>query len=138
MSKQSDRRLLLATAASLIVGGLVFTASTQAQINVPQATGSGIVAVPAVMPRALSVDQALKAPKDTDVAIEGRIINKLKHEHYTFQDASNLTIEIELDDKYLPPGRQITEKTLIRIIGVVDTHRMKPNDIDVKRVEFVE
>ncbi|MCI3208368.1 MULTISPECIES: NirD/YgiW/YdeI family stress tolerance protein [Pandoraea] len=139
MSKKSDRRLTLALAASLIAGGAALSVPAQAQINVPQAGGTagGTIAVPAVMPRAVTVEQALKAPKDMEAVIEGHIVNQLKHEHYTFKDASG-TIEVEIDDKYLPTGRQITDKTLIRIIGEVDTHRMKPNDIDVKRIEFVE
>ncbi|VVD64772.1 YgiW/YdeI family stress tolerance OB fold protein [Pandoraea anhela] len=139
MSKKSDRRLTLALAASLLAGGGFLSAPAQAQINVPQAgaTAGGSVAVPAAMPRATTVEQALKAPKDMEAVIDGHIINKLKPEHYTFQDASG-TIEIELDDKYLPPGRQITEKTRVRIIGEVDTHRMKANDIDVKRIEILE
>lgn len=136
MSKKSDRRLTLAVVAAMIAGGAVLGAPAHAQINVPQAGGT--VAVPAAaMSRAVTVEQALKAAKDMEVIIEGRIVNKLKHEHYTLQDATG-TIEIELDDKYLPPGRQITEKTKVRIIGEIDTHRMKPNDIDVKRIEILE
>ena len=141
MSKKNQRRLTLAAVASLIAAGFALTVPAQAQINVPPAAGAtagGVVAVPSVMPRATSVEQALKAPKHTDVLIEGRIVNKLKHEHYTFQDASGKSIQIELDDKYLPTGVKIDEKTLVRISGVVDTHRMKPNDIDVKHIEIVK
>ncbi|UVA77498.1 NirD/YgiW/YdeI family stress tolerance protein [Pandoraea commovens] len=139
MSKKSERRLSLAVAASLIAGGVMLSAPAHAQINVPQAgtTAGGSVAVPSAMPRAVTVEQALKAPKDMEAVIEGHIVNRIKHEHYTFQDASG-SIEIELDDKYLPTGQQITPQTLVRIFGEVDTHRMKPNDIDVKRIEIVK
>ncbi|AKC71013.1 YgiW/YdeI family stress tolerance OB fold protein [Pandoraea oxalativorans] len=117
----------------------MLSAPTHAQINVPQAgtTAGGTVAVPTVMPRAVTVEQALKAPKDMEAVIEGHIVNRIKHEHYTSQDPSG-TIEIELDDKYLPKGQQITPETLVRITGEVDTHRMKPNDIDVKRIDIVK
>ncbi len=138
MSIKSNRFAFLPVAAALIAGAFAFGSPAQAQVNVPSASAGGTVAVPAVMPRAVTVEQALAAPKDVEAVIEGYIVNKLKHEHYNFRDAAGKTIEIELDDKHLPPGREITEKTHVRIWGEVDKHRLKPNDIDVKRIEIIE
>ncbi|VVD67668.1 stress-induced protein YgiW [Pandoraea morbifera] len=136
MPRKSNRFAILPLAAALVAGAFVFASPAQAQINVPPAGGT--VAVPAVMPRAVTVEQALAAPNDVEAVIEGYIVNKLKHEHYTFRDAAGKTIEIELDDKHLPPGREITEKTHVRIWGEVDKHQLKSNDIDVKRIEIIE
>ncbi|VVE61487.1 stress-induced protein YgiW [Pandoraea captiosa] len=142
MSKKSDRRLTLALAGSLIAAGVMLGAPAHAQINVPQAGAPGTggsVAAPTVMPRAVTVEQALAAKQDIEAVIEGYIVQKeSKHEHYTFRDASGKTIIIEIDDKYVPSGREITPQTLIRIWGEVDVHHRKPNDIDVKKVEFVD
>ncbi|WP_353189376.1 NirD/YgiW/YdeI family stress tolerance protein [Pandoraea pnomenusa] len=136
MSKKSDRRMTLSIAAALVAAGLATAAPAHAQVNVPSAGGS--VAVPSASPRVATVEQALAASKDLEVVLEGYIVNKLKHEHYTFRDATGKTIEIELDDKYLPPGREINDKTHVRIWGEIDTHRLKPNDIDVKRIEIIQ
>ncbi|AKM28977.1 hypothetical protein AB870_00775 [Pandoraea faecigallinarum] len=143
MSKKSERRLTLALAGSLIAAGVMLSAPAQAQINVPQAgaggaTGGGVVA-PAVMPRAVTVEQALAAKHDLEAVIEGHIVQKeSKHEHYTFRDAAGKTIVVDIDDKYIPTGREITPDTLVRIWGEVDVHRLKPNDIEVKKIEFVD
>lgn len=136
MSKKSDRRMTLSIAAALVAVGLAATGPAHAQVNVPSSGGS--VAVPTVGQHVTTVEQALAASRDLDVVLEGYIVNKLKHEHYTFRDATGKTIEIELDDKYLPPGREINDKTHVRIWGEVDTHRLKPNDIDVKRIEIIQ
>jgi uncharacterized protein (TIGR00156 family) len=99
---------------------------------------TGSVNVPSVTSHVSTVERALVAPDDAVAVIEGYIVNRLKHEHYTFRDDSGKTIEIDLDDKYLPPGRQIDDKTRVRITGEVDRHRFRPNDIDVKRIEILQ
>lgn len=102
------------------------------------AATTGSVVVPSAMPHVATVGQALAAPDDAMTVIEGYIVNRLKHEHYTFRDDTGRTIEIELDDKYLPPGRQINDKTRVRISGEVDRHLYRPNDIDVKHIEILQ
>lgn len=112
--------------------------SVSAQYTGPQAAGpaGAAVNVPSAHPVISSVADALKAAKDAQVSLDGRIVNRIKHEHYTFEDATG-RIEIELDDKLLPPGVQINEKTRVRITGEVDRHRMRANDIDVKHFEVL-
>ena len=137
MLKKSNRRVVVLPIAVVLMAGILAAAtSAVAQVNAPVA-GSD-VAAPTVMPRAVTVEQALATPKDLEAVIEGYIVNRLKHEHYTFRDAAGKTIEIELGDKHLPPGREINDKTRVRIFGEVDFHRVKSNDIDVKRVEILD
>ncbi|AVF41105.1 YgiW/YdeI family stress tolerance OB fold protein [Pandoraea apista] len=128
--------LLCAAAASF---GILSVAPAIAQYTGPTASPAttGSVMVPSVASHVTTVEQALVAPDDAVAVIEGFIVNRLKHEHYTFRDDAGRTIEIELDDKYLPPGRQITDTTRVRITGEVDRHRFRPNDIDVKRIEIL-
>ncbi|AJC22524.1 YgiW/YdeI family stress tolerance OB fold protein [Pandoraea pulmonicola] len=140
MSKNSDRRRSLGAAALLAAGSAALIGQAHAQYTGPSAqpaAGAGAIAVPTATPHATTVEQALAAPDDATAVIEGFIVNKLKHEHYTFRDAAGKTIEIDLDDKYLPPGQVINDKTRVRITGEVDRHRFRPNDIDVKRIEIL-
>lgn len=128
----------LSVAAAFL--GVLSAAPAIAQYTGPAASAAttGSVVVPSVTSNVSTVEHALVAPDDAVAVIEGYIVNRLKHEHYTFGDDTGKTIEIELDDKYLPPGRQITDKTRVRITGEVDRHRFRPSDIDVKRIEILQ
>lgn len=140
MPGKSDPLRSFAAAALLIAGSGALVGQAQAQYTGPSAqpaAAGGTIAVPAAMPHAVTVEQALAAPDDATAVIEGFIINKLRHEHYTFRDDAGKTIEIDLDDKYLPPGQVINDRTRVRITGEVDRHRFRPNDIEVKRIEIV-
>lgn len=120
--------------------GVLSAAPAIAQYTGPAASvaTTGSVVVPSVTSNVSTVEHALVAHDDAVAVIEGYIVNRLKHEHYTFRDDTGKTIEIELDDKYLPPGQQITDKTRVRITGEVDRHRFRPSDIDVKRIEILQ
>ncbi|BDD94013.1 NirD/YgiW/YdeI family stress tolerance protein [Pandoraea sp. XJJ-1] len=128
--------LLFSAAASF---GTLSAAPAIAQYMGPAASvaTTGSVVVPSAMPHVATVGQALAAPDDAMTVIEGYIVNRLRHEHYTFRDDTGRTIVIELDDKYLPPGHQINDKTRVRITGEVDRHHLRANDIDVKRIDIL-
>lgn len=135
MSVQKSRFALLLAAAATVAALSATPAS--AQYTGPGAPAAGSTIGPAVMPGVTNVQQALSAPDDSQAIIEGFIVNRIKHEHYTFRDDAGHTIEIELDDKYWPQGVKIDDKTRVRITGEVDRHRHRPSDIDVKRLEIV-
>lgn len=137
-SKITRVKPLICAAAAFF--GVLSTAPAIAQYTGPSAAAAttGSIAVPSVTANVSTVEQALAAPDDAVAVIEGFIVNRLKHEHYTFRDDAGKTIEIDLDDKYLPPGRQINDKTRVRITGEVDRHRFRANDIDVKRIEILQ
>jgi uncharacterized protein (TIGR00156 family) len=109
----------------------------QAQYVGSETTPSPRVNVPLAASSISSVKEALTAPDDTHVVLEGFIVNKLRHKHYTFSDATG-KIEIKLDDKYLPAGQTIDSKTRVRITGEIDRHFQRPNDIEVKHIEMVQ
>ncbi|MDR3399715.1 MAG: NirD/YgiW/YdeI family stress tolerance protein [Pandoraea sp.] len=136
-SKNTRLKPLLCAAAFF---GVLSAAPAIAQYTGPSggAATTGSVNVPSMASHVSTVEQALVAPDDAVAVIEGYIVNRLKHEQYTFRDDAGKTIEIDLDDKYLPPGRQINDKTRVRITGEVDRHRFRPNDIDVKRIEILQ
>jgi uncharacterized protein (TIGR00156 family) len=126
---------------NVLLAGLVQTflvvMPAYAQYTGPTTTPAPAVNVPMASSTVASVKDALTAPDDTYVVLEGFILNRLRHEHYTFSDATG-KIEIELDDKYLPAGQAIDNKTRVRIAGEVDRHLYRPNDIDVKHIEIVQ
>ena len=139
MPGKNTRFVPLLCAATALFG--VLSAAPAIAQYTGQTTGAattGGVVVPSFAPQISTVAQALTAHDDAPAVIEGYIVNRLKHEHYTFRDDTGRTIEIELDDKYLPPGRQINDKTRVRISGEVDRHLYRPNDIDVKHIEILQ
>ena len=130
--------------ASLLISAVAGFGTVSATPAIAQYMGpsagaatTGSVVVPSAMPHVATVAQALAAPDDAMAVIEGYIVNRLKHEHYTFRDDTGRTLVIELDDKYLPPGQQINDKTRVRITGEVDRHHLRANDIDVTRIDIL-
>jgi uncharacterized protein (TIGR00156 family) len=81
--------------------------------------------------------QAIKADPSDDakVVLEGRLIRQISAERYLFADDSG-EIEVEIDEDDFP-RQPVTETTLLRLEGEVDTHRSRDTDIDVERVQLV-
>lgn len=98
------------------------------------AAGAGASAAVAT---AVTTVQAIKAdPKDdAKVVLEGRLIRQISAERYLFADDSG-EIEVEIDEEDFP-RQPVTDTTLLRLEGEVDTHRSRDTDIDVERVEVV-
>lgn len=79
--------------------------------------------------------QAIKAKDETAVTLIGKITRHIKSDHYEFKDSTG-TINIEIDDDLVTPS-QLKPGTKVRIMGEVDTHRYKPTDIDVAKIEIL-
>ncbi len=47
-----------------------------------------------------------------------------------------MSLNVEIDDDLATPS-QLKPGTKIRIMGEVDTHRYKPTDIDVAKIEIL-
>lgn len=90
---------------------------------------------PGATPATTTVAEARKQRDDQSVVLRGTLVAKLGHERYRFKDATG-EIEVEIDDKDLPP-QAIGASTVVELHGEVDTHRIKPTDIDVDRVVVV-
>ncbi|GAA5632100.1 uncharacterized protein HI_1709 [Acinetobacter calcoaceticus] len=81
----------------------------------------------------VTVSQVAKLADETGITLTGQITKHLKGDHYEFKDKSG-TIGVEIDDDI---WRQANLKVgdQVRLIGEVDTHRYKPTDIEVVKIE---
>ena len=81
----------------------------------------------------VSVAQATKLADGTGVTLTGQITKHLRSDHYEFKDRSG-TIGIEIDDDiWRKAGLKVGDH--VRLVGEVDTHRHKPTDIEVIKIE---
>lgn len=72
---------------------------------------------------------------ETAVTLTGILVKHLNQEHYEFNDGTGLILlEID-DDLWKSAGIQAGDK--VTAIGEVDTHRYKPTDIEVVKIEKV-
>lgn len=83
---------------------------------------------PAVAP--VTVEQALSMNDDAVVVLEGKIINSLGDEKYTFQDKTGEII-IEIDDEDWH-GVKVTPDNTVEIRGEIDKDPGETTKIDVK------
>ncbi len=84
----------------------------------------------------VSVEEAKKMPDDTHIILKGYIENSLGGEKYVFKDNTG-SIEIEIDDEDWR-GLNVSPKDKVEIHGEVDTHLMKPTDIDVDSIQLAK
>ena len=72
---------------------------------------------------------------DQLVVLEGYIVDQIKHEDYTFRDATG-QIEVEIDDEVFA-GQRIDPKTKVRIEGEYEKEVVGPNTVDVHRLTII-
>ena len=77
----------------------------------------------------ISVKQALDSWDDTRVVLQGRILNALGDEKYTFTDGTDEII-VEIDDD-IWAGRKVNPENVVLIVGEVEKDMFKPTKIDV-------
>lgn len=83
-----------------------------------------------------TVEQAKKMPDDSNVVLRGNIEKALGGEKYVFKDATgSIVVEIDDDDW---GGLDVSPNDTVEIRGEVDTHMMKPTDIDVDSIKMVK
>ncbi|RKG30715.1 NirD/YgiW/YdeI family stress tolerance protein [Acinetobacter tianfuensis] len=77
---------------------------------------------------------AVKQLKDeTAVTLTGTLVKHLNQDHYEFSDGTGLILLDIDDDDWKASGVQAGDK--VRVAGEVDTHRYKPTDIEVVKIE---
>ncbi len=76
-----------------------------------------------------------KARDDMHVVLEGRLVERLRGDKYTFRDDSG-TVVVDIDDEDFH-GRTVTPQTRVRIYGEVDTEWNRPSEVDVDRLEVL-
>ncbi|MFP6840995.1 MAG: NirD/YgiW/YdeI family stress tolerance protein [Acinetobacter sp.] len=85
--------------------------------------------------KVVTVAEAKKLPDATAVTLTGTLLKHLNQEHYEFNDGTGLILlEID-DDLWKAAGLKAGDK--VTAIGEVDTHRYKPTDIEVVKIEKV-
>ncbi len=108
--------------AALLLSGLAMTAS--AGFSGPSKNHAATVA------------EALEMPDESYVILQGYIESSLGNEEYMFKDNSG-SIKIEIDDDDWN-GLNVNPNNKVEIQGEVDTHMMKPADIEVDMIRLVE
>lgn len=121
-------KTLLASAAILAMMSPAVFAQYQGPSEQPQASPAYVET---------TVSAILADPKDdAKVTLQGMLINKIGDETFTFRDdTGEILVEIDDDDF---PNQPVTETTIVRIEGEVDTHLIKDVDIDAERVIVVQ
>ncbi|MCP9759300.1 NirD/YgiW/YdeI family stress tolerance protein [Aquitalea sp. S1-19] len=95
-------------------------------------TGSGaVVAAPAAV---VTATAAAKMADHAAVTLEGKVVNKLSKDKYTFRDASG-EIRVEIDHQYLP-AENFDAATRVRLSGKVDKE-ISGVEVDVKSVQIL-
>ncbi len=114
------------TAASV----LVLSASAMADNHL----GGGFQGPSAV--DVVTVEQASKMKDESQVILRGNIESSLGDEKYLFKDKTG-SIRVEIDDDDWK-GLVVKPTDTVEIKGEVDSHLMKPNDIDVESISLVK
>lgn len=83
----------------------------------------------------VSVEQAKKMRDDARVRLKGRIIERLDHDNYTFQDDSG-KIVVDIDN-HKWDGQTVTPENIVEITGEIDKD-WDSVEIDVKSVRVVQ
>ena len=84
----------------------------------------------------ITIGQAIRANDETAVTLTGTIVRQIKHEHYELKDSTG-TIGIEVDGDLIDL-KKLKPRTKVKVVGEVDTHRYKPTDIEVVKIEIIQ
>lgn len=83
----------------------------------------------------ITIAQAIKATDATAVVLTGTIVRHIKQDHFELKDNTG-SIHVEIDED-LATVQQLKAGTQVKLYGEVDTHREKPTDIEVLKVEIL-
>lgn len=84
----------------------------------------------------VNVQQIAKLKDETGVTLTGQITKHIKSDHYEFKDTTGV-INLEIDDDlWRAAGLKVGD--YVRAVGEVDTHRYKPTDIEVVKIEKIQ
>ena len=94
---------------------------------------------PAILNQAAKCSHCFKSKTladETGVTLTGTIVKHIAGDHYELKDKTG-SIVIDVDDD-LANGWQLKVGDKVRIVGEVDTHRIKPTEIEVLQIERVK
>ena len=84
----------------------------------------------------VTVAKAKTLADETGVTITGSIVKHVSGDDFEFKDTSG-SIIIDVDDDLWKP-MQLKAGDKVQIVGEVDTHRMKPTDIEVIKIQKIK
>ena len=83
----------------------------------------------------VSVSAIAKLKDETAVTLKGTLLKHLNEDHYEFSDGTGVIL-LDIDDD-LWKASNIKAGDKVQVMGEVDTHRYKPTDIEVVKIEKV-
>ena len=83
----------------------------------------------------VSVSAIAKLKDETAVTLKGTLLKHLNEDNYEFSDGIG-DILLDIDDD-LWKASNIKAGDKVQVVGEVDTHRYKPTDIEVVKIEKV-
>ena len=72
---------------------------------------------------------------ETAVTLKGTLLKHLNEDHYEFSDGTGVIL-LDIDDD-LWKVSNIKAGDKVQVVGEVDTHRYKPTDIEVVKIEKI-
>lgn len=84
----------------------------------------------------VTVVQARASADETLVNLTGTIVRHLHEDHFELKDDTG-SIAVEIDHK-LATVQQLRAGTKVKVLAEVDTHRKKPTDIEVYKIEILK
>jgi uncharacterized protein (TIGR00156 family) len=103
-------------------------------------TASAQYAGPNSMRAPTNVKELLAAGYQMDdyhVTLEGKILNQISHDKYTFSDGTG-SVTVEIDRYMFPQGKPVGPNTRVRIVGEFDHEYVGRSEIDVKQLTVLD
>lgn len=84
----------------------------------------------------VTIAQAKKLADETGVTLKGTIVKHISGDDFELKDSTG-TIVLDVDDDQWKPMK-LKAGDKVRVVGEIDTHRIKPTDVDVIHIERVK
>lgn len=84
----------------------------------------------------ITVKQLVDTGRDDQlVTLEGYLVEQVKHEKYTFRDATG-TVLVEIDDEVFM-GQRVDPKTKVRLEGEFEKDMLEKDEVDVHKLTII-
>lgn len=84
----------------------------------------------------ITVKQLVDMGRDDQlVTLEGYLVEQVKHEKYTFRDATG-TVLVEIDDEVFM-GQRVDPKTKVRLEGEFEKDMLEKDEVDVHKLTII-
>ena len=84
----------------------------------------------------VSIAKAKTLADETAVTLTGSIVKHISGDDFELKDSSG-SIVIDVDDNLWKP-MQLKAGDKVRVVGEIDTHRKKPTDIEVIKIQKIK